>query len=150
VISTHREKVSSSRTGMTIDAHEQIAILALYAEYNRSIDAADVVGWLATFVEDGVFYHPSRNYTGRIELHTFITNRSAQLSTNPIAELMHWNGPIVLSGNADSATGSCRLLVSGIARESGKPEVVARGRYQDSLVRTKEGWHFKDRRLQIL
>jgi hypothetical protein len=135
---------------MTIDAHEQMAILALYSEYNRSIDDADVVGWLATFVEDAVFYHPSRNYTGRIELHSFITNRSAQLSTNPIAELMHWNDPIVLSGNVDSVTGSCRLLITGIARESGKLEVVAHGRYQDSLVRTKGGWRFKDRRLQIV
>jgi SnoaL-like domain len=127
-----------------------MAILALYAEYNRSIDAADIAGWLATFVEDGVFHHPLRSYGGQAELHTFITNRSAQLSTNPVAELMHWNDPIVLSANADSVTGSCRLMVCGIARESGKPEVVARGRYQDSLVRTKDGWRFKDRRLWIV
>jgi SnoaL-like domain len=117
---------------MTIDAHDQIAILALYAEYNRRIDAGDVVGWPATFVEDGVFYHPLRSYSGRFELRTFITNRSAQLSTSPVAELMHWNDPIVLSGGADSVTGSCRLLVTGIGRKTGKPEVVALGRYQDS------------------
>jgi hypothetical protein len=135
---------------MIIDARDRMEILALYAEYNRAIDAADVVGWLATFVEDGVFYHPSRSYSGRIELHAFITNRSAQLNTNPIAGLMHWNDPILLTGNADSVSGSCRLLVSGIARESGKPEVVARGLYQDSLVRTKDGWRFRDRRLQIV
>jgi hypothetical protein len=135
---------------MTIDAHDQMAILKLYAEYNRTIDAGDVSGWLMTFVDDGVFYHPSRRYSGRIELSIFITSRSNQLGTNPVAALMHWNDPIVISAGADYVQGSCRLLVAGILRETGKPEVVARGRYQDSLIRSHGGWHFKERRLELV
>jgi SnoaL-like domain len=135
---------------MSIDARDHLAILALYAEYNRTIDAGDVLGWLATFVNEGVFHHPARSYTGQVELRTFITNRSAQLSTNAVAQLMHWNDPIVLTRDAGGVTGSCQLVATGVARETGQPEVVARGRYQDSLVCTSGAWHFRERRLHIV
>ena len=134
---------------MTIDAYDRIEILTLYAEYNRTIDAGDVSGWLTTFVDDAVFYHPSRRYSGRIELSTFITSRSNQLGASPVAELKHWNDPIEISAGADYVQGSCRLLVAGIMRETGKPAVVARGRYRDSLIRSPSGWHFKERRLEL-
>jgi hypothetical protein len=64
--------------------------------------------------------------------------------------MTHWNDPIVLSGDRDSVNASCRLLVTGMARETGKLVVVAEGRYEDSLVRSENGWQFKERRLALV
>jgi ketosteroid isomerase-like protein len=135
---------------VSIDANDHMAILALYAEYNRSIDAGDVVGWLATFMEDAIFHHPARIYTGQSELREFITTRSAQLGTGAVNNMIHWNDPIVLSRVADSVAASCRLVVTGTVRETGKLTVVAQGRYRDSLIRTENGWYFRERRLSIV
>lgn len=135
---------------MSIDASDHVAILMLYGEYNRAIDAGDVEGWLATFVKDGAFRHPLRSYVGEAELREFVTTRSAALGANPIAELKHWNDPIALHGNGTMATGSCRLLVAGVARDTGKPQVVTRGHYEDLMERTSDGWRYKERRLTIL
>src|SRR5580658_2453275 len=109
---------------VSIDAVDHVAILALYSKYNHSIDAGDVVGWLGTFVEDGVFHHPARTYVGQNELRAFITTRSAHLGAGAVTHVMHWNDPVVLSDNAGSVIASCRLVVTGTERETGKLTIV--------------------------
>jgi hypothetical protein len=135
---------------MSFDAENHLAILALYAEYNRTIDTGNVSAWLATFVREGVFYNPSRTYTGQAGLREFITNRSAQLSTHAMAQLRHWNDPVVLTYAEGQVSGSCQLVVTGVTRDTNKPEVLARGRYDDSLVRESGSWYFKERRLHLV
>lgn len=135
---------------MNIDAVDQVAIIALYAAYNRSIDAGDILGWLGTFTIDGEFHHPARIYAGQAGLSAFITSRSAQLGSGLVTGLKHWNDPIVFTGDANSVRASCGLVVTGAVRETGKPAIVAQGRYEDSLIRTNKGWRFKERRLSIV
>jgi hypothetical protein len=132
---------------MSIKSSDHVAILALYAEYNRALDAGDIEGWLATFVEDGAFHHPSRSYVGTAELREFVTTRTAKFSSNPVIDLRHWNDAIDLRDNGGRIRGSCRLLVAGVTRHTGKPEVVARGQYEDMVERVSDGWRFKERRL---
>lgn len=64
---------------MSINSTDQ-AILALYAEYNRALDASDIEGWLATFAEDGALHHPSRSYAGTAELREFVATRTAKFT----------------------------------------------------------------------
>lgn len=135
---------------MSLDPQTHLQILALYAEYNRTIDAGDVSGWLATFLSDGVFYHPTRDYVGHAELRAFIANRSAQLGTHALTQLRHWNDTIVLTSSAARVSGTCQVVVVGVARDTNRPEVLARGRYEDSLVREGGSWYFNERRLQLL
>lgn len=132
-----------------LEPQDHLAILALCAEYNRSLDAGEAAAWAATFTEDGVFHHPARSYASTAELRRFAEERTAKFDTNPIADQRHWNDPVVLSGDGDRASGSCNLLVAGVDRESGRPAVVARGRYEDRLVKTSAGWRFAERRLTI-
>src|SRR5260221_10707300 len=51
-----------------ITANERLEILALYAEYNRSIDAGDSSAWACTFIQEGVFHHPAQDFAGREQL----------------------------------------------------------------------------------
>jgi hypothetical protein len=128
---------------------DRLMILALYAQYNRAIDAGDALPWARTFLEEGVFLHPAATYRGIAELIRFVTERQSKLGDHSVGEQRHWNDNIILEGSNDQASGSCDLLVAGRNRQTGRPEVVARGRYTDRLTATAQGWRFVERRLQI-
>lgn len=131
-------------------SEDHLAILALYANYNKAIDAGDADAWLAAFMKNGVFHHPTRSWTGQDDLRQFVEERTAKFSTNKVVDQRHWNDAIALDIADGKATGTCDLLVVGVTREDGSPKVVARGRYEDRLERGEAGWRFAERRLIVL
>jgi hypothetical protein len=132
-----------------ITANDRLEILALYAEYNRTIDAGDSSAWACTFIEEGVFHHPAQDFAGREQLKRFIKERTSKMAAHLCIDQRHWNDAISLKGTESEATGSCLLLVAGRRRDTGKPEVVARGRYVDDLVKVASGWRFRCRTLRV-
>jgi hypothetical protein len=133
-----------------LNTDDQLALIALYAEYNRAIDTGDVEGWVATWSDDASFVHPVRPYRGTSELTDFVRERTAALPGHAISAQRHWNAEIVVSEvGPSSATGACLLLVAGEDRVSGRPAIAARGRYRDALVRTSAGWRFAQRTLEL-
>lgn len=132
-----------------LEAHDKLEILTLYAQYNRCIDAGDSVAWARTFIEGGVFCHPTRDFVGRSQLERFVEDRTVRLATHPCAEQRHWNDAITIEGSANEAAGSCLLLVWGSRRDTGTPEVVAHGHYIDELVKVDSAWHFRRRTLRV-
>ena len=131
-------------------SEDHVAILTLYARYNRAIDDGDAEGWSATFVEDGVFCHPARTWAGAAERRQFVIERNAKIAAGPVGNQRHWNDAIDLTITADAAAGGCDLLVAGVASDDGRAVVLARGRYQDRLARTADGWRFAERRLILI
>lgn len=127
---------------------DHLAILTLYAAYNRAIDCDDDEGWAATFVADGVFAHPARIWRGTNELRRFIVERKER-SGSPLANQRHWNGVITLQRERNQILGACDLIVTAQARESGGTTILAQGFYTDQLVDTPVGWRFAQRTLQL-
>jgi hypothetical protein len=134
---------------LVLSVDDRLAILALYAEYNRSIDCCDGAAWITTWASDGVFEHPARSFTGHLELDRFVMDRGEAMKTHSIAEQRHWNAEIEIWDSAEGARGRCLLLLAGVERASGQPVVVARGRYQDALVRQHGNWRFARRSLVL-
>ncbi|VVO03436.1 nuclear transport factor 2 family protein [Pseudomonas fluorescens] len=132
-----------------IDPVDHVAIIQLYEDYNHTIDTGAAHAWSATFTLDGVFYHPVRTWRGEEELLAFFEQRESSLRASANVELKHWNSNIIIEGDDKNATATCELLVSGIRSQDAHSIVVARGRYQDRLVRTDQGWRFLERRLCI-
>ena len=130
-------------------ACDRCALIALYSAYNRAIDAGDAAAWAQTFTDDGAFEHPSRHFVGRVALEQFITQRAAKLGSHPCSHQRHWNDGIELHVNGARALGNCRLLLSGMHRDTGRTEVVTTGRYSDELVKDDLGWRFCRRHLQV-
>jgi hypothetical protein len=137
------------QSSATLGAADELAIRKLYAVYCQTLDAGIAAAWAQTFVAEGSFHHPAATFTGRAELERFVRERSGKLGSHPVVRQRHWNDRIGLCGGGDGATGECDLLVAGMHRETGRPEVVAQGRYEDRLVRTSEGWRFSERRLLV-
>ncbi len=132
-----------------LEPGDKLAILALYAEYNRTIDAGDAAAWARTFVEGGACQHPTRTLSGPAELESFVTARAAKMATHPIDRQRHWNDAIAVDGAGERATGSCDLLVAGIERETGKASALALGSYADELVKVSSAWLFRQRTLRL-
>ncbi len=83
-----------------ITANERLEILALYAEYNRSIDAGDSSAWACTFIQEGVFHHPAQDFAGREQLESFVKERTSKMAMHSCIEQRHWNDAISLEGAA--------------------------------------------------
>ncbi len=132
-----------------INADELVEIIALYARYNRAIDAGDAEDWAACFVRDGIFYHPARSWSDVSELRQFVEERSAKFATNAIIDQRHWNDRFEISAEGDKARASCDLIVVGVSRDDGSAQVVAKGSYSDRLARTPAGWRFLERKLTV-
>lgn len=130
-------------------ACDRCALVALYAAYNHAIDTGDAPNWAQTFADDGIFEHPSANFVGHSELERFIRERNAKLAAHPCSDQRHWNDPIDLNIQSTRASGTCRLLVSGMRRDTNRPEVLATGYYIDELVKGEKGWRFRRRRLKL-
>lgn len=141
--------MSLTKTEKSLTSEAAMDILSLYAAYNRAIDAGDADAWVKTFVADGVFAHPARTWRGSEELRQFIAERTAKIAQGDIQDQRHWNDAFSLELSSQGVAGGCDLLVSGADRNDGRAMVVARGRYEDVLSHTHEGWLFVARRLTV-
>jgi SnoaL-like domain len=118
----------------SLTTQDYIDIQQLYARYNQTIDRRDAEGWAGTFMADGTF----NNLAGHGALVGFIKERQGDG-----ARRRHWNNNLLITGTPEGASASVYLLLFDT---SVKPPVVATsGRYEDTLVKTSQGWRFKKR-----
>jgi hypothetical protein len=120
----------------TLTTQDYIDIQQLYARYNNAIDAGDGEAYAGTFTPDGVF----NTFTGHDALVGFIKNWRDNLNG---ATRRHWNTNLVITPTPDGASGTVYLFLMDL---SVRPPVIgSAARYEDSLVKTGQGWRFKKR-----
>jgi 3-phenylpropionate/cinnamic acid dioxygenase small subunit len=126
------------RAQSSLSADDYAEIHNLYAHYNLVLDAGDSEAWADTFTADGRF----KSYEGRSALIEFAYEvHAAYLNTR------HWNSNIHLAPTADGAAGAAYLILWDVGA---RPQSISlTGTYQDTLVRTPNGWRFRSRRVQI-
>ena len=129
---------------------DRLAILDLYARYNHAIDGGDAVAWADCFTPEGLFHHPARTWSGCAELRRFVEERTIRVRSGNTPTQGHWNDAIAIAGDERTATGSCELMVVGMAIDTGCAQILARGHYADNLVKSAVGWRFSKRRLTLL
>ena len=128
---------SAQAEGLT--TQDYIDIEQLYAQYNHAIDSCDADGWAATFTPDGVF----QRFTGREALVGFVRQWCEKMNG---AHRRHWNTNLRIMPTSDGASGAVLLMLLDV---SAKPATIAStGTYNDTLVRTAEGWRFKTRMIK--
>ena len=125
---------------MALSTADRLEILDLAARYNHLMDGHDAEGWADCFTPDGVFNGgPRLQASGRAELVAFMERLIAR-----DLPAVHWTNNIVIEGSGDSARMTLYLLVIELR---GGPRAAHFGVYHDTLVRTAEGWRFRERRL---
>ena len=122
----------------SLTTQDYIDIQQLYSRYNQTLDRRDAEGWAGVFTADGTF----NDLTGHDALVGFVKARQGDG-----ARRRHWNSNLLITGTPEGASASVYLLLFDT---SVKPPVVATsGRYQDTLVKTSQGWRFKKRVTEI-
>jgi ketosteroid isomerase-like protein len=119
-----------------LTAMDYIEIQQLYAKYNEAIDSGDGEAYAATFTPDGVF----NTFKGKDALVGFIEQWKTKM--NGLTR-RHWNNNLIITPTADGASGSCYLLLIDVSAKP--PAIATAARYTDSLVKTPQGWRFKQR-----
>ena len=125
------QKPKSSLTG-----DDYIEIQQLYARYNNAIDTGDGEGYAGTFTADGVF----NTFNGHDALVGFIKNWHDKMGG---ATRRHWNTNLTISPTSEGASGSVYLLLVDVGVRP--PVIGSAAMYNDSLVKTADGWRFKHR-----
>ena len=116
----------------TLSAEDYIDIQQLYARYNHLIDSGDAEGYAALFTPDGSF----NTNKGHDALVAFIKNRTG-------VNLRHWNTNLVITPSPDGVRGTVYLMFLNVAE---RPATVGNaGKYEDTLVKTPQGWRFQTR-----
>ena len=131
------QRVQGEETPTPLTAQDYIEIQQLYARYAWAADAGDGDAFAATFVPDGNY---DDQFKGTDALRRLvIMARDERHATN----WRHWNSNLSIMPSAEGATGLVYLMLVDIS--VAPPVILSSGHYEDSLVKTSQGWRFKKR-----
>ena len=120
------------------DIHE---IGQLRARYCQALDDGRWEALADTFTDDGAFVGLS-TARGRAEMLEFFP----QLNSSTVTSWWHFSSNETVELDGDSATGTTWLLQPCVV--DGESQIAA-GRYEDTMVRTPQGWRFEERRVSF-
>ncbi|WP_152345951.1 nuclear transport factor 2 family protein [Brevibacterium sp. CFH 10365] len=120
------------------DLHE---IGQLRARYCQALDDGRWDDLADTFTDDGAFVGLS-TARGREEMLEFFP----QLNASTVTSWWHFSSNETVELDGDTATGTTWLLQPCVV--DGESQIAA-GRYEDTMVRTPQGWRFTERRVSF-
>jgi 3-phenylpropionate/cinnamic acid dioxygenase small subunit len=119
------------------------AIRELLARYCFLLDGYKLKEFAALFAADGEWISRNGKAAGREAIERLL--RGLVPEPAPGKRRKHYTTNIIIDLTGDSATVASNFLVVRDS-ESG-PTISVAGTYDDTVVRTAEGWKFKSRRL---
>ena len=120
--------------------------MELCARYDRAAQAWDADAFVACFSTDGVFVraHLGTRVEGSEALRAMIETGAA----SGVPASYHLTTDFVVELDGDRATQTCQILLYGYdpGKGSDGPNVIRGvGHFEDTLVRTGDGWRFRER-----
>ncbi len=116
-------------------------IQQLYARYNQGWDFRDVDLYLSAYTDDGVFTTGAGEpFAGKSALKDYLTAAFAR-GTN--GDATHNNTGILITPTAEGAKGRGYWFVINVLSQP--PAITSSGHYNDTFVKTRDGWRIKTR-----
>jgi hypothetical protein len=136
--------VAAAETGAApkLTADDYFEIQQLYANYAQALDRGEGERFASTFVLDGEFTGGRGPGRGG-EVRNPIKGKDALLQMGSRGGSRHFNANLVITPTAEGAKGSVYLLLFN-ARNI-PATIVETAIYDDTLVKTPQGWKFKKR-----
>jgi SnoaL-like domain len=125
-----------------LTADDYIEIQQLYAMYAHALDKGEGERFASTFVLDGEFTGGRGPGRGS-EVRNPIKGKDALIAMGSRGGLRHFNANLVITPTPEGAEGSVYLLLFN-ARNI-PATIVETAIYDDTLVKTPQGWRFKKR-----
>ena len=131
--------------GNMLTAQDYAEIQQLYAHYAWSIDtrAENGMVYAKTFTPDGKFVNGDNTVVGHEQLAAMIRG-DGQPSPVPT----HFTMNIAIEPAPEGAHGRAYLAITG-GEPNAQQALSTTGTYEDILVKTSEGWRFKQRTLYL-
>lgn len=134
------DAASSKITKLTVE--DYIEIQQLYANYAHTLDLAKGELFAKNFVDDGEFTG-GRAPGHAQDVRTSLKGKEALTAMGNRGGYRHFTANLVITPSPEGAKGSCYLLMYN-ARNI-PATFVETAIYDDTLVKTPEGWKFKKR-----
>ena len=133
VVGLARAEQGAAGRAASVTPQDYMEIQQLYARYAHTLDSGDADGWVRTFTADGVF----GNRKGPEPLAEFARNFYKNSSGN----IRHWYNQLVVTSTPEGANGTCYFVLIDVTKRA----ITTTGIYKDTLVKTPDGWRFKER-----
>lgn len=136
---------------MAMTALDYEEIRQLLARYNFAVDFGDAEGWADCFTADGVFHCTPEGgpLTGRHEgRDALVAYGRTHYGINK-GRARHWNWNLEIEGDGETATMRCYLNAFAAMTGDARAALGASGVYRDKLVKTADGWRFRERHIHI-
>lgn len=123
---------------------DYMEIQQLYARYAHVYDLEefDAEAWADTFTSDGG-HGETKGRQALIE-HGRASRKRLDIMANALNR-RHWNSQLMITPTPEGADGTCFLLMVLVGGGDKPPQLVNSMVYHDKLVKTKDGWRFKQR-----
>lgn len=136
---------AQSRNGGALTGQDYAEIQQLYARYNHAVDAIDGEGVASVYTPDGTFnLGKNRQLVGHDALVHWVNTEVK--ANHAVDHRRHWNTNLMIAGTPEGAKGAVYLLTINVGVNP--PVILQAGRYDDTLVKTPQGWRFKTRMVQ--
>jgi hypothetical protein len=134
---------------------DRTAILELIANYAYMWDGKDVDGFGALFTEDAVmerYYNGESTPVRRGETRARIRSVAVESFAGRLEGVQtrhHQNSTVLIEVHTDWARGKTMFLVTHQRADEATPRLMVSGVYQDTFVKTADGWRFGRRELHL-
>lgn len=132
---------NSAAAAGTLMAEDYAEIEQLYWRYNHGADFRDGDLFVSAFADDAVFSVGERTISGKADLAAFRVERHAGQTGD--TGRRHWNNGWRITPTADGAQARVYWLLVDVSGD--EPKQAASGYYDDTYVKTAEGWRFQTR-----
>lgn len=137
----HTQGSSSAAAEMALSGTDIAQIEQLYARYNQGWDFKDVELYLSAYTDDAVFTTGAGvAYEGKDAIRDYLTTGFANGASG---DRTHNNTSILITPTADGAKGRGYWYVVDVMSQP--PAIAGAGYYDDTFVRTPDGWRMKSR-----
>jgi ketosteroid isomerase-like protein len=127
-------------------------ILDLIYAYSTTYDRNDMPGWLNLFTEDAVWawyagpdYQLTLQLNGVQEMETFFAPRRADLEAQGIQPRHYQTNTVFLEMSGNTAKTRTYILITWKYDSAPAAQIQFTGYYEDTFVKTPDGWKFKER-----
>ena len=131
-----------SRLPSMLPPEDYLEIQQLYSYYARDVDSGTQRSASWMYTDDGVWDVGGTRIVGREALDDFYRDTPPGMTRNGVR---HFSTNLVLVPTEEGARGSAYMLALERRSEDAEAEITVWGKYEDRLVKTPQGWRFKER-----
>jgi uncharacterized protein (TIGR02246 family) len=131
-----------------MSVEDRAEVMDLVARYAECVDTADVDGYAALFLPDGVVEHSAGSVKGRDDIRAWVSGLAKDGRIGPGSQLKHVLALPVIRGDGERCTARTYVMIPRMM-ESGDISTRLMGTYKDDIVKQDGRWLIEKRIIDL-